>query len=449
MPGTGGKTTKLPNGQDVRTRPNSTRSDVHDARRGMDVHNSLSGNRISRVDRADHSRVVAERGGRGYVQRPYSFREHEYAHRTYYAHGRAYDRFYRPYVYRGVALEVYAPVAYYPLGFYGWAYNPWLVPAPYAWGFAGNPWYGYYGVYFAPQPVYPNASVWLTDYMISTSLAAAYQARVDAAQPMQPLPAGPTPLTPEVRAEISAEVQRQIALENREAQLTAQNQDVTPQSSGIERMLGDGASHVFVVGHDLDLTDAAGRECLVTPGDVLQLNPPQPAAGNSANLRVLASKGGQECGKSSTVTVALNDLQDMQNQMRETIDQGLGDLQTKQGKSGLPAEPAGAKGAATPAPFTQGAPPPEPNVAAEISQQAQEADRADAEAGQAAQSAAGPSGAPAATAPKEISKGMGVDEVTAILGQPKSVADLGANTLLYVYSDRKVTVVAGKVADIR
>ena len=56
----------------------------------------------------------------------------------------------------------------------------------------------------------------------------------------------------------------------------------------------------------------------------------------------MASKGGNECQKSSTVTVQLTDLQEMQNSMRETIDQGLQDLQAKQGKGGLPPAPPSA-----------------------------------------------------------------------------------------------------------
>jgi hypothetical protein len=414
----------------------------------MDIHNGLSGNRRVSVERADHSRVVAERGGRGYVQRPYGFRGHEYGRRTYYFHGRAYDRFYRPYLYNRIALDIYAPALYYPVGFYSYAYYPWGAPVPYAWGFAGNPWYGYYGGYFVPAPVYPNASVWLTDYMVSSSLADAYQARVDAGLPVQPLPAaGQAPLSPEVKAAITEEVNRQIALETAEAQGNAQNQEPDPQSSSIARMMSDGQRHTFVVGQDLDLTDIAGKECLVTAGDVLQLLTPPPAGADRANLVVLSNKGGQECGKSTTVGVALSDLQDMQNQMRERIDQGLGQLQAKQGK-GLPAEPATAAGPATPAPFTQGAPPPEPNVATEIAQQAQEADRAEAEAGQAAQLGSGGSGLPPAPDPKQLSIGMSENEVTGILGPPKSIANVGPKKM-YVYADMKVTIVAGKVTNIQ
>ena len=92
------------------------------------------------VERGDHSRVFAERGGRGYVQHPYMYHGREFGHRTYYDHGRAYDRYYNRYEYRGAFLDVYAPVRYYPVGFYGWAYNPWAVPVVYGgWGWAGSP----------------------------------------------------------------------------------------------------------------------------------------------------------------------------------------------------------------------------------------------------------------------------------------------------------------------
>ena len=60
-----------PNGATVRMRPNGRPSDVHDPGRGMDVHHGLNGNRAISVERADHSRVFAERGRPGFVERPY------------------------------------------------------------------------------------------------------------------------------------------------------------------------------------------------------------------------------------------------------------------------------------------------------------------------------------------------------------------------------------------
>jgi hypothetical protein len=456
----GGRAVRTADGKDVRMRANGQRSDLHDAKRGMDVHRGLNGDRRVSMERPDHSRIVAERGGRGYVQHPYMFRGHEFAHRTYYFHGRAYDRFYRRYPYRGAYLEVYSPFVYYPVGFYGWVYNPWLAPVPYAWGFAGNPWYGYYGSYFAPEPVYPNASMWLTDYMVSNELQNAYQARVDAQQPGNaaqlppgtPPPAGgPVALSPEVKQSVAEEVRRQLALENSEAQANAQSQEPDPQSSGIARMLTDGSSHVFVVGRDLDLLNPSGQECAVSPGDVLQLQKPPAPNAPDANLVVLASKGSSECGKASTVSVTMNDLQDMQNQMRETIDQGLADLQSKQGKGGLPVAPPSAKVAPVQAVFADGAPPPDPTVAAQIGEQAKEADKAEQEVAQVSSvSPAVPPPAPANPSgpPPEISLGQTMDQVSAALGSPTRIVDLGSKKI-YVYKDMKVTFSAGNVSDIQ
>ena len=440
-------------------RANGRPGDVHDARRGMDVHHGLNGNRRVSVERADHSRIVAERGGRGYVQHPYNYHGREFAHRTYYEHGRAYDRFYNRYQYHGVFIEGYAPAVYFAPAFYGWAYNPWVAPVAFSWGFAVNPWYGAYGFYFTPFPVYPSASLWLTDYIISQQLAAAYQAGVDAGQAPPPVAAGAAPpdgavaLTPEVKQLVADEVKRQLALENQEAQQNAQNQDIDPASSGVARMLSDNIQHVFVAGHDLDVVDASGTECAVSEGDVLQLPAPPPADATAANLVMLTSKGGQECRKGSSVSVGLADLQDMQNSMRETIDKGMADLQTNQSKGGLPAIPASAKAAPVKAQFAAVAPPPDPNAAEQITAQAKEADTAEQEVLSQAQS--GPSdgaaaAAPAAPAgpPKTIGLGQTIDEVTGILGQPKSVVDLGAKKI-YVYPDMKVTFNNGKVTDVQ
>ncbi len=372
---------QLRNGNALQRRPNGRISDVHDARRGMEIHNSLNGGRRVVVERPDHSRVFAERGRPGYIQRPYVYQGHDFARRSYYYHGHMYESYYRGYSYRGVVINVYAPVRYYPIGFYGWAYHPWRAPIVFAWGWGGAPWYGYYGGYFAPYPVYATPALWLTDYMISSELAAAYEAGRESAASSAPPPTANTApaLTPEVKQQIAVEVQSQIALENAEAQQTANHQDVDPASSGIARMLGDGHTHVFVAGGPLDVVDASGAECALTDGDVLQLVTPPPPDATSASLVVLASKGNSECAKSTTVTVALADLQDMQNHMRETIDRGMEELRQKQGSGGLPAAPPSAVAAPTTAPFAQIAPPPDPNDAKTIDQQMNAADQAEQE----------------------------------------------------------------------
>jgi hypothetical protein len=156
------------------------------------------------TERSDHSRIFAERGGRGYVQHPYEYRGQEFAHRTYFDHGHEFVRFYARYTYHGVALEVYEPVTYYPVGFYGWVYTPWGESIHYMWGWRGTPWYRVYGGYFTPYSVYGSAPLWLTDYVIAMSLQAAYAAQVRAQMAAENGAAG---LSPEVKDEIAQEVQ--------------------------------------------------------------------------------------------------------------------------------------------------------------------------------------------------------------------------------------------------
>jgi len=444
-------------GSAVRTRPGGRISDVHDARRGMDIHHGLAGGRRVSMERADHSRVFAERGRRGFVERPYRYHGRDFARRSYYYHGRMYERYYHGYYYRGVYVNVYAPPFYYGPGFYGWAYNPWAAPIAYGWGWGGNPWYGYYGFYFAPYPVYPSAAFWLTDYIISSNLQAAYAAHQEAQEEAAAAAGSGQPLlTPEVKQMISDEVRAQLALENQEAAQNAQQQDIDPNSSGIARMLTDGHSHVFVAGDNLDVTDASsGQECALSDGDALQLQTPPAADATAANLVVLASKGGTECPRSSTVTVQVADLQEMQNHMRETIDQGLQELQSKQGKGGLPAAPPSAQAAPAAAQYAAAAPPPEQNVSQDIAQVDQQSDQAEKDVtteaaqdngGGPSAAAAIPQAAPAAPT-ATVNLGQTTDQVQATLGAPTRIANLGSKTIYY-YNGMKVTFKDGKVSDV-
>ena len=444
------------NGSAVRTRSDGRVSDIHDSRRGMDVHHGLSGGRRVSVDRPGHGRIYAERGRPGYVQRGYAYHGHDFGRRAYFYHGHEYNRYYRGYGYRGLYLNVYAPGFYYGPGFYGWAYNPWAVPIAYGWGWGAAPWYGFYGGYFTPYPVYASAAFWLTDYVISQDLAAAYAAHQEAGETdgTQMAAGGPPMLSPEVKQEIADEVKNQVALENAEAQQTSSGQDVDPGSSGIARLLSDGRPHVFVVGDPVDVTDTTGQECTISDGDALQLQAPPPPDATSADLLVLASKGGRECRPSSTVTVQLTDLQEMQNHLRETIDHGLQDLQAKQGTGGIPAAPPSARTAPTQPEYATVAPPPDPSDAATLQQQDQQADQAEQEAGAGSgapppgpASAGPPPPPPAAAAPASVALGQTLDQVKAALGQPTREADLGPKVILY-YNGMKVTLKNGKVTDV-
>jgi hypothetical protein len=73
----------------------------------------------------------------------------------------------------------------------------------------------------------------------------------------------------------------------------------------------------------------------------------------------MASKGGVECDRAAKVEIALNDVQEMQNHMRETIDQGMEN--TDAGKKSAKITPA----------FAASPPPADANAVSEIEQQQQ------------------------------------------------------------------------------
>jgi hypothetical protein len=378
----GSNTHMTKSGGAITRRPNGKISDVHDSKRGMDVHHGLNGNRRISAERPNHGRMVSERGRPGYAQRGYGYHGHDYGRRAYYYHGHEYNRYYHGYGYRGMYMNVYAPGYYYAPAFYGWAYNPWPAAIAFGWGWGGSPWYGFYGGFFAPYSVYPSAAFWLTDYVISQDLQAAYAAHQEAGEQdgVAEGGGGAPALTPEVKQQIADEVRNQLALENSEGQQNAQQQDTDPGSSGIARILAEvanGHPHVFVAGGPLDLVDANGQECSISDGDVLQLQTAPPDDATSADLFILASKGGQECPKADTVAVQMTDLQEMQNQLRASIDQGLQDLKAKQGTGGLPQAPPSAQAAPTQAAYAAIAPPPDPQDAAALQQQGQQADQAE------------------------------------------------------------------------
>jgi hypothetical protein len=399
--------------------------------------------------------VVATRGGPSYVPKTYTHNGRTYAARTYVYNGRVYNRYYSVYPYRGVYLNVYAPGFYFAPGFYGWAYAPWGVPVYYSWGWGAYPWFGFYGFYFAPAPFYPTPSLWLTDYMISSSLSAGYQEQQAAgpdAQADQPAPSATPALTPQVKDMIAAEVTTQIGLEKQEAAQNAQNQDPDPNTSGIAQLLSDGKTHIFVAGASLDVVDSSGAECVLSEGDVLNMVAPAAPDATSVNLIVLSSKGGRECAKSASVTVALTDLQDMQNHMRESIDQGMQELKAKQGQGGIPAAPATALAAGANADVAKDAPAPDPNAATEVNQELADSTQAEKEVVTQAQqetAAATPADADPSSdaAPVNIQLGQTIDQVKASLGNPLTIVDLGPKKI-YKYKDMKITFIDGKVSDV-
>jgi hypothetical protein len=359
-PGPAGSTeTQTRTGNVVRTAADGSVIDVHSPRNGMYIHHASNGNRQVMVAQRDGSRIYASSRGAQFVEHPYVFRGRTFAHRTYVAQGQVFHQFYRPFPYGNTVLDVYATPRYYDANFYQWATSRFNAPQPFKWDYLSSspPWYGYYKGYFTPESSYSSPASWLADFVLAASLAASYKNEPSATPPSAG--SGGPVVTPEVKRMVASEVDRQVHQEQVEAQQNAQNRDPPPGAGSVVQELGDRQSHVFVVASDLDLVDVSGRRCMISEGDVVQVvSPPQPA-NSSADAVVLASKGGGECERAARVEIALNDLQEMQNHMRETIDQGM--ASTNAAKKSTSVTPA----------FVASAPPPDANAAHELDQQQQ------------------------------------------------------------------------------
>src|SRR5438128_8793100 len=375
----------------------------------MKIEHSAHGQR--RIETGDNGRRVVSMGGRrGYMERPYLNRGgRTYVQRTYYVGGRSYVYAYRTYYYGGAPYYGYAPAYYYQPVYYGWAYNPWPAPAYYRWGYYNDPWYGNYNYYYQPYPAYPSASPWLTDYILSENLRAAYEASLAGkASPLRApfnqsedltaslwssdsliagnlsaaygaalyMSAGKesgsasqAQLSPEVKQALADEVKQQIAADKSSAETSQQ-----AASKGDELPPALDPKHrIFVASSNLDVTTTDGTECQLSQGDVIERASDTADADNNVEMVVKSAKK-DDCSAGTHAGVATSDLQEMHNHFRELIDAGMKSLAEKSGKDGLPAAPdTSTKAGEVPAPAPDG------NVDSELQQQQKDADQTEAE----------------------------------------------------------------------
>jgi hypothetical protein len=404
---------------------------------GSVIRHAPTGERRVEMVRPGNRVVVSTARGHGYVQRPLVVANHAYEQRTYMVNGRSSVRVYRPLSYHGIEMHLYTPIRYYRPAFYTYAYTPWARPISYSWGWGGNPWFSYYRGYFAPYPVYASPSLWLTDYLISSTLQAAYQERLDAglaAQAAQNEYSSQGVMTPEVKQMVADEVRRQLDLERAEQSTMG---SYTPANA--PSMFTDNAEHVFVVSRSLAVY-AGDQECTLGAGDVIQMSGALPMDATAADLIVLASRE-QGCPTGSVVSIQLADLQEMQNDMRATIDQGLENLQQRSGQGGLPILPSSYAGTVNASFASQVKA--DADVNNQLNQAAQDADRAEQEVIN-----QGDNPPPGGVVPKTISLGQTISEVVDILGQPVTIVNLGSK-VIYTYKDLKITFVDGRVTDVQ
>ena len=363
---------------------------------GMQINHGINGNRTV-VSYHNGARIVTTGRNSGYVQRAYVTRgTSTYVSRTVVVNHVMYTSVYRSYSYGGYCCYYgYHPAYYYAPVYYGWAYNPWPAPVYFAWGWGAAPWYGYYGGYFAPYPVYPSAAFWLTDYLIAANLQAAYQARAAAAasasgdsgegyqqrQQYQPSGndnaasnSGQVTLTPEVKEVIAEEVKAQLAAQQAAAEQTTSgtSQSTTSTPSQDVPAALDPARHTFIVASDLTVS-SDGQECQLTAGDVIKRTSDTPDEDRKVTAVVSASKK-SDCAVGQEIAITVDDLQEMHNKFEEQFDNGMKDLANKQGKDGIPKAPD-----TKTTPSDVPPPPPDNNAAKALQDQQSAADQTDAQ----------------------------------------------------------------------
>jgi hypothetical protein len=337
----------------------------------VDVFRGAYGQRTIVSRAADGSKIVSTGPHSGYVERSVVANNSTFIQRTTVVNQRAYTSTFVTTSHGGLVVAGFVPPVFFAPGFYGWAYYPWAAPISFRWGWFGAPWSIGPNPYFVASPLYPSASLWLTDYMIADTLANAYALGNDAlpsdgdggtddsaaadltaddnSESIQPDAIhadATTPITPEIKAEIAEEVKQELANDNAAAANSSQ------VSFNVLPAVLRTPNHVFVVSSDLDVTTADLQICAMQAGDTLQLLAAPESDAGIVQLRVTSSKR-MDCPAGALVSVSRQDLQDMQNSFQARVEAGLEKLRNDNGLGGLPAAPAEAV-AAPPRPAVEG-----------------------------------------------------------------------------------------------
>lgn len=354
---------------------------------GLSLRTGPRGQRVITSHLAARSMLVSTGRQSGYLERSVERNGKRVMVRTYLSGKRIYRRTYVDTYYHGRILKQYVPAHRYSRAFYAWVVRKFPSPIHYKWGWAPQPWYIYYAPYYIPWPVYEDAGSWLTDYFLGGTLEDGYYMQQpgdgfagddpslgdgDAAPDTGAVDddtiyaASDTPITPEVKQAIAAEVQDQLS--DRLGTEGANVADVATGSastmaqaeqSDLAQIMKPG--HVFVVSTPMDVSTVSNQRCGLSPGDVLSLvEAPDPSANRMSvvatdtgvahtvlpvsSLPVLNVVSGQkaDCPAGTQVRVAPTLLEEMQNNFRARLDDGLQILASQHPKSDLPTAPPSA-----------------------------------------------------------------------------------------------------------
>ena len=236
-----------------------------------------------------------------------------------------------------------------------------------------------------PYPVYVSPAYWLTDDVLASNLQAEYAVRaaVSAAFAAADAEASDSAaadssaimLPYDVKQAVADDVKAELAALAAQAGAPASASSAPATPGELKDQVPpalDPRQRTFVVGSDVSVV-ANGADCGLTGGDVITRLSDTPDEDNLVSASVSASKRG-DCAAGATVSIRVDDLQEMYNRFQEQLAHGLAELAKRQGTNGMPKAPdAGTVASDVPPPA------PDAEAAKMLADQQAEADRTEME----------------------------------------------------------------------
>ncbi len=228
------------------------------------------------------------------------------------------NRFYSPFYRRGFLHPVIIPSLVLGIGFWGFYWHaPWFAtPYPYAWGWLGAPWYGYYSYYFRPYPYYGAPGLWLTDYIIAGILAEEYEEaherRYEERAEYGSHPA--SVIDDQVKEQIKTQVDESVQIHEKEKKSVSLDDVLKNNSNALK--------HIFVVSEALTATAEDSQACELTRGDLIRLDEIPESDALEAQMRVVTAKRGN-CEAGAVVHIGTTYLQEFLNDFHVRLENGM------------------------------------------------------------------------------------------------------------------------------
>jgi hypothetical protein len=222
---------------------------------------------------------------------------------------------YLPATLNGQLVPVYAPDRYFPLPFYDWASNSWPTGVPYRWSPDAS-WLE--GGYFVPRALYDSPYSWLSDRMMERILRDSYLAKPES-EPTE-ITRPEVPLSVDTMDRLASEVRWRLTQEK----IAADSPDQAAMVGSIDA--AKGPLHLFIVSSNIGALSRSGEECTLSPGAVLELPTTAATLASLVDVRVVSSRA-NDCDPATLVELRWEELQEMNNVMRQKLYSGLDSLQ--------------------------------------------------------------------------------------------------------------------------